>query len=820
MCLEYGLLSDPSLVAAASGSAHSLHSSATTPPYADEGEDANTSWIDNLLSAPLPADAVSAPPAYTVPPPAPPSHAYTHYATPLAPVTLTLKLPDDAPWALPPTGLRYAAARAFGGAFFGAATAGAGGVPLYALEGSIVPGCTLLLLHALADGAHAAVRYGGSDAAAAALRAALAADDAGGAFLRSRAAVSLSTSHGGGGIAVAEAGRLHARPRMLATPSLPRASPLALLSTSRGEVALLPDGTSPGEPLLLRCLLHGQVLRFERGRESDGAALVAVGDGRRSAALRACGAEGVALLCAASGDDDDADAALRAAAAPPRPLLLTPDAALVAEVAAAEAELLEAEAAGTPGAPAWRRALEGALLALGHALRPGCSPALVARAAASARALGLRHALRRIVSAVEAVSADGLAPATPGRATLLHALALAGDAGAAGATALCELDADAAAMWLFAHDGAGLTPSQLAAEWPAAFGALDAALRARYATSAKVAAAAAAAVGSCAGIFVPTERAATAAALLAQPHAQDALLAAGASADDVDLAVALLNMAAAAAAACDAPPDLAAASAGGASGSAPRLQPSAPLSFAAWLLVRQVWLVRAWALMSLMYHVIRLVQRRRAPRLEDALAPLRAAGAASADGSVVLQAWADALPLFHALIGSAFELALEFAATLALLLPLTPLAPARARAALLRHAGTILALEHAIHLVLGGVIEAALLARIVPGVTVVWPLQVAYLCSYSTLLAHVCWPLPAAAALPLLAGRASLVLGGRTWLVTPPRGVALQVAACVAAGVLALGREAALRPRYNAELAAATAAPVPAGPTTKGDKEA
>jgi hypothetical protein len=78
--------------------------------------------------------------------------------------------------------------------------------------------------------------------------------------------------------------------------------------------------------------------------------------------------------------------------------------------------------------------------------------------------------------------------------------------------------------------------------------------------------------------------------------------------------------------------------------------------------------------------------------------------------------------------------------------------------------------------------------------------------AYATLLAHAAWPLRGRAAAPLLALRAALpaaaaATGGAWWLHTPRAGVALQLAACVAAAAAVRARERAARPQYEAGVA-------------------
>jgi hypothetical protein len=971
LCQEYGLLSyDMPLYDTSSSAAGALGAREPVPqqahvpmppPVVAQADDELGAWLDSLLHGgglPPPAPLPPPQPQPQLPQPLPPvllplppvplpllpfgaavtpgfarpyDYGYGYAALPPAALSsFALKLPSESPSDFPACGLRGAAALAFGASYGGAHAAAH--APLLALEGCVVPGCTLLLLHALRDAAAAAAAAvpPQHDAAAAALAAALGAPCAGGAFLRARPACALAS--GGGSHATAAMGivappdastasqTLQQQQQQQRRRALPRVSPLAALSTAPVALQLLHPHTadaleSPSSasasvsampatpPLFLRCLLHGQLLRFEGCIAADGAARADGDDG--ALALRACGgAEGAALLCDAGAPGGaDAQDALLAAAAPPRVLLLTRDAGIVAEVGRTEAALLEAEAAEAAACErmgsgsesgsgsdlarddvALRRAVvEGTLLALGHALRPGCAPALAARAAAGALAQGWLHAATRVMRAAAAEAAADAAPAaprlllalprrvtllhcaaaagdaaaceavlaagssdgdafafsaphsvcaTPCRATPLHAAAARGDAaGAAAAAALCGSAAGAAA-WLSARDASGATPAALAAAGaaPALYAPLDAALRVRVAAGARIAAAAAAAVAAERGVFAPPHASAAAAALLRAPAAAAALSARGAHPDSLAIACALLLLHAPRRthAAADPAADADAITSAGAhiddddaccsgpsSSAVAMVPPPPPLSYAAWLLDRQAWLVRSWALMSVAYHFIRVKQSWNAPPLADALAPLlasRVAASGSGSATLMLGSWAEeGLPLFHILIGGVAELAFELPASLLLVLPLLPRAPAAARAWLLRHAEALLLAEHTTHMIAAGMYEAWLLARAAPGVRVVWPLQVATLCAYATLLAHVCWPLRLRLAAPVIAARAALPLTATLWLHTPPRGVALQVSACAAAMALAVWREVTLRPRYERQRAAAAAAAAAAG---------
>jgi hypothetical protein len=793
LALEFGLLGGGDIFSCAGDDGAAM---------AADG-DSSLSWLMEL-TAPRPPStdvfAVSLPDyAYSVPC--------------FMPATLTLKLPHDGPGALPPAGLRAAAAAAFDALF--QQPSGRRGPQVLGLEGAIAPGCTLLLLHALAE------RGIAEGDASAALRAAMASHGAGGAFLRQARAVLLATH---GDVARAEAGALLPRRKAAQAAALPAAvAPLAALSTADVAVPLASGAAPPGAAV--RAVFHGQLLRFRSGRASDGAA-PATG-GTQPLMLRACGTEGVAMLTfAASELDADADADLLLAAAPPRVLLLSPDAALVAEVAAAGA------AARTGGNAALAAKVEGAAAALGHALRPGCSPALAARAAAAALELCWRHAARRALqAAVSAAGDDAAALLLPGGATLLHVAAACGGAGACedvaragGAGALCgaagsrcaagatplhaaaaRRDAAAhavaasllsaggpaaAAAWLAARDCRGVTPSRLAARGAPELAALDAAVRADAASASRVAAVAHALAQEC-GVFEPSHRAEVASSMLSAAPSASSDAAAYA------LAAAMLRV--------DAESPEASDEASAFDAAAPSDDPAASpdTSYSAWLLFRHERLSLGWLLPLVTYHGNRL----RHALAARPLGPLMAAHAAH-----TLTHWKQALPLYRAMMGTWHQLALEIPANLILMLPLLPFAPRAARAWLVRHAAVVLVLQHLTHMVLAALIETALLAREAGGFLidgappVLWPAHLARYLAWGTLLGHVCWPLPGRASAFFLLARGVLPFT-RFWLATPmPVGGFWQVGGVLVTGAIVARRERALWPVYRAEMAARRAA--------------
>ena len=180
---------------------------------------------------------------------------------------------------------------------------------------------------------------------------------------------------------------------------LPRLRPAALLCTAPGELR----ASQPAQPLprgaVLCGRLHGQNIAQLRCTASP--------DGSLRLTLPATGAEGAARLwLAAEGTGSTS-----------RAVLLTADAAVAAEVAAA----LDSED------DAHEEEHEQLICALGAALRPGCPARVVAAAAhASLRrgwAATSARLLPALLTALVGADADGVAAAR----TLLHAAALSGD---------------------------------------------------------------------------------------------------------------------------------------------------------------------------------------------------------------------------------------------------------------------------------------------------------------------------------------------------------------------------------------------------------
>jgi hypothetical protein len=388
------------------------------------------------------------------------------YAAPhVRPASLSLKLLSDAPTHFPLGGLRPAALRAFGAAT-SAPSAPSGRAPL-ALEGSITPGCTLLHCDAVLCCADADADADADVCARDALSAMLAESGEAGAFLRAPGrALRVTDSAGrvasacGGVVADADADAEDAdADAAQQQEQLPPLSPLAVLCTHLAPLAF----TRPLPPTLRRCALratlHGQHLHIDDASSPSSSSQ----DVPMLGVLPPCGVEGAALLHAVHTASGERRGGINACV-----VLLTSSAEIVAEVAATEALLLEAERIGTTAegdvtaTSAMRARLQSALLALGHALRPGCAPPLAARAAAACVSLGWRAAATRVLHAHAACSARSLL--LPRRVSLLHVAAASGQAWAVRAV----LHAGGAAFVFGAPHSvcatrARATPAQLAA---------------------------------------------------------------------------------------------------------------------------------------------------------------------------------------------------------------------------------------------------------------------------------------------------------------------------------------------------------------------
>ena len=341
-----------------------------------------------------------------------------------APGYVSLKLSHATPVTLPP-GL--AAALSAARMFLPASS------PL-ALSGTPMPGCTLLVLDAFGDSG--AVDENDNAAAApscdpaACLYRLLHGTSPAAAFLRAQP--SLRFENGRGGVAAAAFGQV-SEGSTAAVDRLPPPSSLAVLlpAAQHRDAHMQPTlrliGGSP-LPAGLRCRLHGQWVSLSRSVDGVAFSLPPLPPGREGVALFDVGGSGVSL-------------------APPRPLLLLrcPDAVSEVEHTAASLLACERDAASSASpdavtaAAARRRAVEDALIAIGLALQPSASPALVA--AAAQHALFMRwpactsRALLDLAAAYDETGGDASHPASLSRllsgthgASFLHAAAVSGDA--------------------------------------------------------------------------------------------------------------------------------------------------------------------------------------------------------------------------------------------------------------------------------------------------------------------------------------------------------------------------------------------------------
>ena len=255
---------------------------------------------------------------------------------------------------------------------------------MLSFSGHVQPGCSLLTVHALRDVLPLPLDAEGNplpceDARAGefsrslpdaeALARHLAASEAG-PWLRTQARVTLRVGAGDGTPGPAVLLRYgmiddtaHADPAPDA-PRLPRLAPAATATTS-GRAAVLRFETHAARGVPLMCMLNGRTLRHVIG--SDG-----------TLRLPSMPEEGVLFVARALAD----------AAAPPRPVLLTRDAAIAAEVAAA-----------MPGG-AKDAQDDAALATMGAAMRPGAQPELLRAAAAEALRRGWAATSTRLLRAL------------------------------------------------------------------------------------------------------------------------------------------------------------------------------------------------------------------------------------------------------------------------------------------------------------------------------------------------------------------------------------------------------------------------------------
>ena len=282
---------------------------------------------------------------------------------------------------------------------------------LEALGMAVRPGCMLLTIEALMPAELAA----GADAdAAEVLRRALRLPGAAGDFLRAQRTMLVADA--AGGEATVTRGADGAAPRSIEeglvamTAPPPPVTPLALLlpGGEEGEgddVAALSFETPLPDGAAVHCRTSGGTV-LAVSRDGAGGARLSL----RAPAGGARLAEGCALL------ELLPKGVPLHRAGEPRPLLLTADAAIAAEVAAA------GDAA--QGAPAARAHVERAVTALGAALAPDAKPRVVVAAATATLWMGWPASLRALLA--RPALADGSAEAN---ARLLSLLAHAASAG-------------------------------------------------------------------------------------------------------------------------------------------------------------------------------------------------------------------------------------------------------------------------------------------------------------------------------------------------------------------------------------------------------
>ena len=180
-------------------------------------------------------------------------------------------------------------------------------------------------------------------------------------------------------------------------PRLPRLRPAALLCSAPGELRT----TQPMQPLPRDVGLYGRL----HGQNITQLRYTAAPDGSLCLALPAIGAEGAARLWLAA--EEGAGGAARA-------VLLTSDARIAAEVAAALDDADEEEQ-------------ERLICALGAALRPGCPATVVAAVAHASLRRGWAATSARLLPALSTALIGADAEERAAARTLLHAAALSGD---------------------------------------------------------------------------------------------------------------------------------------------------------------------------------------------------------------------------------------------------------------------------------------------------------------------------------------------------------------------------------------------------------
>ena len=325
---------------------------------------------------------------------------------------MQLKLHDAAPRAVPP-----ALAPAL-------AEAPCWAAPPIALEGSVRPGCTLLTIDALlpviemrrSAALTAALSLSSDEAAtsegasampaepeAAAVARALLRSEAGPALREQRWSVMLPGS--GGCAHVAVGGKVTSEAVVgPPTPRLPPLRPLALHVSSdaaEARVVRCVDAPAPGCAGAVLCRLHGQNVErmavYPPPTDADGTrsrSSLKAAPGRQLGVRLPEGldSEGVALFSVAYAGYGPGEARAR-------PVLLTRDAAIAAEVAQLAAEVDAAPPASKEQA---EEAAEALVACVGHALRPGAPIEVLMPAAEAAMRRGWTATSARLLTALRA----------------------------------------------------------------------------------------------------------------------------------------------------------------------------------------------------------------------------------------------------------------------------------------------------------------------------------------------------------------------------------------------------------------------------------
>ena len=788
---------------------------------ADKGDD----LLAALLRAPPPARPTA--PLGTTATTAPASLSWP----PLAAVTAELKIGGTDEGAVPlslPAELRSAAAMALFAS------------PPLGMHAAVAPGCMLLTFQAFVE------RLPGGNApdadAEVALASLLSAPEGVGAYFRARESVSVAV---GGRVATARFGTFVAATSCETAP--PRVPRLAMLAAMAGAPTALAAATVTELPAAaaLRCRVHGRLLTVLHGEAGPH--------------LAACPEEGAALLELAPSPDADAFAPRGL----PRPMLLTSNAEVVAELNAwafaahvspaawdaAEEAVALLGAAKRGNAPAevlaaacaaalalhWHRAAEAPLAALEargpDALRDEAGPACAALLLAA-----VRHAdvacVRRVLAAGGPACVLGAAGAVVSAAgdaqTPLHAAAaLSGAADAraavaelirddAGAAAGPSAGADAAIAWLYTTNAGGFTPAQLGARHcDTALDAMDVQLRADVAAALPMA---------CAAAAKTQERYAAAHA----PHAAE--LACGllvASANDAGtqrcavLADALLRRAGHVAAQDAEAATAAAADLAAAARPAARLRaalrrmlpPPHDEVEAQWRFQQFKSSVEFVCAYHILYHIGLALRARAMPNTPEVANPLRIDDGLAAPGVRVIRAehWHEYAELRSGgtpvvTITLWLQVPATAVMTLALLMP-------RLRATLASHLQPFLAAQYVVHALLCTIMMTnAVLATIASDIVVVFPYRLAVTIALFTIFIELTWPLRPRWVFPILGARVVLPVAsmlapvsrlGRLWPVTGAAGARLQVAACCIAAVHAVWRERRLREAFARHVAAA-----------------